>query len=45
MITVSKPELENIVACVKDADPNAFVNIYKVQRLLGTFNDNYVEML
>lgn len=45
MMTVSKQEVNNVVACCKQADPNCFINIFKVQKLIGTFKDNYVEML
>lgn len=45
MITVSKDELHTMAACVKEADPHCFVNVFKVQKLLGSFKDNYVEML
>ena len=45
MITISKQELNNMAACVKHADPNCFINVFKVQQLLGSFKDNYVEML
>lgn len=45
MITVSKDELHTMAACVKEADPDCFVNVFKVQKLIGSFKDNYVEML
>lgn len=45
MVTVSKREVNNMAACAKQADPHCFINIYKVQGLLGSFKDNYAEML
>lgn len=45
MITVSKQEINNVTACVKQVDPHCFINIFNAQKVLGTFKDNYVEML
>ncbi len=45
MVTVSKKEVNSIVRYIKQADPHCFINIYKVEKLMGSFKDTYVEML
>lgn len=41
MITVERGELYSVIETVKNEDPKCFINIYKVDSVIGEFNNNY----
>lgn len=45
MIVVSKGEFYSVIDTIKSADEKAFINVFKVDKLLGNFEDRYKEIL
>lgn len=45
MVSISKGELYGVVSTIKEADAGAFINVYKVDKLMGNFEDRYREIL
>lgn len=45
MLAISKDEFYHVVEIVREIDPEAFINVYKIDRLLGNFDDRYREIL
>ena len=45
MITISYKEINSILNCIKDADPNAFINVHHIDRVVGEFKNHYLDLL
>ncbi len=45
MITIDKGELYRYIDTIKKEDPNAFINVFEVKKLIGTYQDNYIDLL